>query len=437
LRLESAVDELPSSGRPLPRQHASGRPGRWLPWLAPVASVVTVLAVVIALVIVKSIPNGHVSPPATKTTAAAAKGVPRYYVAWMRADRPYLLVGDAATGTAVATVASPSGVLLDSAYGTADDDRTFVVTGDRGHGASAGIQWYLLRITPGAKTSARLVTLPIPVRQAPAGVAISPDGTKLAVALAGTPAVLRIYSVATGALLRTWTAQAGQIAVVKGDQASAQVGQTEVAKGDPGSSPFTAMTLRWAPDNSTLAFAWNATEIRSIETTAPNGNLLASSPLATIGTQYTPAGASVACDASQGWNLIAGAQGWAVICAGSWQAANAPSSSVRGTATSGNCAGSSPVTFGIDMQSPYGDNSGTKNSQVLRQPLATECSGQLLAGDGAYIDWSNASVMVGSLVTNGHSRFGIFSFDGTFTPLPALPISGPTPAGMPLGTDAW
>jgi hypothetical protein len=68
----------------------------------------------------------------------------------------------------------------------------------------------------------------------------------------------------------------------------------------------------------------------------------------------------------------------------------------------------------------------------------TECSGQVQAGDGAYIGWSNAdgTVMIGSLVWNGHSRFGIFR-GGHFTPLPALPISMPAPAGILPGTDAW
>jgi hypothetical protein len=426
LRLEPTLDELPSSARRLRRprrQPAAGRPGRWRPWLAPAAAALAVLAVVSALVIVKDIPNGHLPPPAANATPATATGVPRYYVAWMQADQPYLLVGDTATGATVATVRSPSGVSLDSAYGTAVNDQTFIVTGERARGASAGTQWYLLRITSGAVTSARLTPLPIPVRQTPAGVALSPDGTKLAVALAGPPAVLRIYSVASGALLRAWSAPAGQI---------------EAVKGYPSSWQYNAMALRWFPNGRTLAFAWNATAIRALDATAPNGNLLArGAVLAAIGTSYTPEGTSVTCDASHGWNLILGAQGWAVICAATWKEPPTSSASVRGPAGNGKCAGSYPVTFGIDLQSPYGADGG-ENRQLGQLALATECSGQVQAADGLYLGWSNAdgTVMIGSLVSNGHPRFGIFR-GGRFTTLSPLPTSMVAPIGPLFGADAW
>ena len=423
LRLESATDELPSSGRRLPRHHGPGRPGRWLPWLAPVASVVVVMAVAIALVIVKDVQNGPPTPRATQATPATANGVPEYYVAWMQADQPYLVVGDTVTGAIVATVMSPSGVYLDSVYGTAADDRTFIVTGDRPRDASAGTQWYLLRITPGSRTAARLTPLPIPVRQAPAGVAISPDGTKLAVAVGGTSAVLRIYSVATGALQRSWSAPTGQITAVKSQ---------------PGSWQFNAMVLRWSADGSELAFTWNAAAIRGLYATTPNGNLLASSTmLAAIGTTHTPAGTAVTCNATQGWDLFVGAKGWAVGCAATWQAAATPSSSGPSPAGTGKCASGHPVTFGIDVQSPYGSD-GTGNTQVLQLALAAECSGQVQPEDGAYIGWANAdaSILIGSVLRNGRSQFGIFRGDH-FTPLPALPISVPIPTGRLIGTDAW
>ena len=199
-------------------------------------------------------PRGH----ARRTSAT---GVPEYYVAWMQADAPYLVVGNAFTGKAIATVKAPAGVALEAVYGAAADDRTFIVTGDRLHGADAGTAWYLLRIAPGSSAPARLTPLPVPVRQSPAGAALSPDGTKVAVALPGSPATLRVYSVATGALLREWSTTAP--------------GELTAQKVPAGSRQFTAMVLRWSADGSQLAFAWNASAIRVLDATAPDGDLIA------------------------------------------------------------------------------------------------------------------------------------------------------------------
>jgi hypothetical protein len=44
--------------------------------------------------------------------------------------------------------------------------------------------------------------------------------------------------------------------------------------------------------------------------------------------------------------------------------------------------------------------------------------------------------VIGSLVWDGHTRFGLFD-DGQFTPLPALPISVPVPTGVLIGTYDW
>ena len=96
------------------RPGSRGRDRRWRSKLAPVAAAVAVAAVAIALVTIKDVPNGSVaspSPPTTSTGPAAKNvsipGMPEYYVAWMQADRPYLVVGDAATGKQVGEVAAP------------------------------------------------------------------------------------------------------------------------------------------------------------------------------------------------------------------------------------------------------------------------------------------------------------------------------------------
>ena len=173
----------------------------------------------------RSIPNGGVAgPPAAAPVAGASAssgatptGVPEYYVAWMQASSPYLVVGNTFTGQTIATINAPAGVFLEEVFGAAADDRTFVVTGHHRHGTDVGTTvWYLLRIAPGSSTPARLTPLPLPVRQSYAGVALSPDGTQVAVALPGRPAALRVYSTATGALLREWSTPAsGELMAAK------------------------------------------------------------------------------------------------------------------------------------------------------------------------------------------------------------------------------
>ena len=58
--------------------------------------------------------------------------------------------------------------------------------------------------------------------------------------------------------------------------------------------------------------------------------------------------------------------------------------------------------------------------------------------DGAYIGWASAdgSAVIGSLMWDGHLRFGLFR-DGQFTPLPPLPVSVPVPTGALIGTYDW
>ena len=405
-----------------------GSPGpdrRWPSKLAPIAAAVAVAAVAVALVTIKDVPNGRVAAPSPSTTSAppagknaSIPGVPEYYVAWMQASTPYLVVGDTATGKQVGEVVEPHGVYLEEIYGAAADDRTFIAMGDRLGGADGGTAvWYLLRIDPGARTPARLTQVPIPVQQNPAGVAISPDGTEVAVALAGRPATVRIYSIATGKMVRTWSATVpGSVAV-----------ESWTASGE--SSQFTAArVLRWSSDGRRLAFAWNSTAIRVLDVSSPNGNLITSSSVvAAIGTTVNKH-SSVTCNASQGWQLIAGGQ--EVICAGSVQADGPPTSAGSG----GTCTSRGRTSIGFLEETKDGKGS-VPTSLVDFEP---ECSAQAGDTDGAYIGWANAdgSVVIGSQVWDGHVRFGLFR-DGRFTPLPALPVSVPVPTGVLIGTYDW
>ena len=435
-RKRRLVLHRPSLRRPggAPRRGSRGR-GRRRRWsvLAPVAAVVTIVAVAVSLAIIRNIPNGGVAGPSSATpvtgaSAAAgasaapgapASGVPGYYVAWMQADTPYLVVGSTFTGKTIATVGAPAGVSLTAVYGAAADDRTFIVTGDR-TGANAGTVWYLLRITPGSNEPARLTPLPVPVRQSPAGAALSPSGTELAVALPGRPATLRVYSVATGALLRAWSTSAS--------------GELTAQKVTPGSRQFTAMVLRWSPDGSQLAFAWNASTIRVLDPSAPDGDLITSSRLLSwIGLAYATLG-NFTCDAAQGWapiTITKGSEaGQGVVCAGNTQ-------SDRYTP----CTSQTKSTCKYTQQTAIGFLRATNTiggGRYMGLDIGSACDSRAEPVNGAYLGWSNSdgSEVLGSLVCGGHSRFGVFR-GKTFTPLPALPHSLPVQAGVLYGIIAW
>jgi len=421
LRLTSAAATLAAddkAGRRGWRRHP-----RWSV-LAPVAAAVTIVVVAIALAVARNSPGGPAVPPPPVSSAgpaggptyATAAGLPEYYVAWMRADTPYLIVGETLTGQVRATVKAPANVDLTGVYGTAGADSTFIVTGDLIHSPVSGTVWYLLRIDPGGRDPVRWTPLPIsadPALPVPAGVALSPDGTEVAVALPGSPATLRVYSAATGALLRSWSTAAGEIAA---------------AKVPPGSWQFTAMALRWSADGRELAFAWNASAIRVLDASAPDGDLIGSSKLlAAIGKTYFTEG-SFSCAAAQGWQLVAGAAG--ILCAGGadeqdMQACPSPSGST--------CTYVPRTPIGFFRQAPFGQG-GTEQELLGGK---SGCNNPRLV-NGAYLGWANAdgSVIIGSEVCDGQSRFGIFR-GSRFTALPALPVSVPVPAGVLVGTVAW
>lgn len=177
-----------------------------------------------------------------------------------------------------------------------------------------------------------------------------------------------------------------------------------------------------------------------LDAAAPDGSVLGTSKvLAAIGITYTT-GANFTCKAWQGWEPITIAKGYSagqgVICGGT--TLRTLPESINGTASP--TASSSPgctvrnapsVSFMEATTSGSGGFLGTTAGEL-------DCPDRAQGGDGAYIGWSNAdgSVLIGSLVWDGHVRFGIFRGQ-RFTPLPALPLSFPPPVGVLAGTDAW
>jgi hypothetical protein len=189
-----------------------------------------------------------------------------------------------ATGAALASITPPRPYGTFTHVSGAADDRTFVVAVQRwvpipaGSKAAAARQldksakakFFLLRFNPAGRT-ARLTALPVPMEPGGepgegltglAGIALSPDGSRLAIAVdrpAPLPPEITVASVATGSE-RTWAWP---------------------GKGWTGDFMQSFQPLSRTADGRTLAFQQgygNTTAgVRLLDTRSPGGNLLSSS----------------------------------------------------------------------------------------------------------------------------------------------------------------
>lgn len=255
-------------------------------WIAPLATVAAV-AIVIAGVVITGSHTGRSGPttrphPAARKTAGEnvnANTIPAYYVAIT--DSPQATVRATATGDTLASITANAPIV--GVTGAADD-RTFVLDAQRSI-MGGSVTWvgqptfYLLRLTAsGTEESLTRLSFPaLPSGAAVSGLALSPDGSKLAVeALSRSgetafgPIRITVYTLATGAY-RTWSAN---------DSA------------DPGDPGFTgsgvqgSATISWAADSATLAFDWENTSrttgVRLLNTAVAGVDLIADSRLAVI-----------------------------------------------------------------------------------------------------------------------------------------------------------
>jgi hypothetical protein len=271
------------------------RAGRaWVTPLAAAAAVAAVLAVVFALGGV--IPSGR---PA-KGQLAGLAALPRYYVALtftgpggccdagLVTPQTRAIVRATATGRALATVMPPRPYGTFVGVSAAADDRTFVLAAQKlspyfpvneAKPPVPATKFFLLRLHPGrSRPDARATLTPLNMPVIPGGtavsdVALSPDGSRLAV-VAGRADVrrpylqnLRVYNLAGGTERTYHPAGAGS-----------------PYSGDTGAVPITANTLSWGADNRTLAFVWRAWtgggEVRLLDTARPGSGLLANSRVA-------------------------------------------------------------------------------------------------------------------------------------------------------------
>ena len=258
------------TGRPVPRLR------RWPRWVAPLSAAAAVALVVGASLTVSRAITGHGAGPAPAGGAAGVLAqVPRFYLS-IPGDVPgQVVVRATATGQLTGTIPVPRPAKLISLVASAGNGRAYVLAASRGQlagqPASEGpTRFYLLTLSPSGHPG-QLKRLPIPA-QTPdiTGLALSPDGTKLAVAVApaGNRPRIEVFGLTTGAE-HDWAWPAAGV-----------LGWTA-----PGfSNEFLARSLSWTADSRTLLFLERSgsgnrqiAQARLLDTTATGRDLRASS----------------------------------------------------------------------------------------------------------------------------------------------------------------
>jgi hypothetical protein len=261
-------------GRAHGDQHRRG----WLRAMTPLAAAAAVAGVVIAsLLLTSPTPPGGAAGPASGTSAL--RSVPPYYVAIAgQPDSPeHAVIQASATGAVLATVKPPRPYGSFTLVSGAADDRTFILAAQRwwpttsGTGAPAAqnrdnttaVVFFRLRFDPRTGTTqlTRLSRVAGPQAEQLAGIGVSPDGSRLALAL--HTAEIKVVTLATGSS-RRW--------VWPGTTPS---GGTWVGNAKPGGQP-----LSWTADGRILAFQFwtqsgGITQVRLLDTASPGGSLRA------------------------------------------------------------------------------------------------------------------------------------------------------------------
>jgi hypothetical protein len=270
-----------------PRVPGNASRRRWATRLTPLAAAAAVAAVVAASLAISATFHGPVqgrgsaagpSRGAPPGGPAALRKVPPYYVSLTPGNNTYILGGRlaevraTATGTVLATIRPPRPFGAFTWVSGASDDRTFILAAQRywtilpgNRGAKAQerddttpTRFFELSFTPSTHT-ARLTELAIPGKvstQQLAGVALSPDGTKLALDFRRS---IQVITLATGAKREWLWPRGGWVGNFK---------------------PY-GQVLSWTADGRKLAFQqWggkfdNTAHVRVLDTTQPGSRLLA------------------------------------------------------------------------------------------------------------------------------------------------------------------
>lgn len=248
--------------------------------IAPVAAALAVSGLVIGLTLAAR-SHAPVGGPATGALANPDRGMPRFYVTLSSQGRYGRVIAEVHASQTGRVLSQAKVGFLGNGVGISADqsDRAFVI--DAAASDNVGydeVALYLLRVSAdGRSTVTRLpqVLLPPSSPDVVDGIAVSPDGTKLAVALqvnANTHALsprgeIVVYSL-TGGVTRTWTAPADKAVLW-----------------DPA----------WIAGGRYLTFVWQdrltgsewfftgRSQVRALDTAGPGTNLLASQVLVTGG----------------------------------------------------------------------------------------------------------------------------------------------------------
>ena len=405
---------LPDGARTMPSPVSERGPGHarsrsrsvgvtWLRRLTPVAAAAAVAAVIAIVLLTANHPGSGSAPGASGTTprtsASSRAGlayalggrVPPYYV-WINFRPPGLVPSDAVVrltvnGATLGTIKPAAAGDTIAAVSGAADDRTFILDE---HTFSAQSfppnTFYLLHLsTDGRPGSVTRLPITVPSGTGLDGAALSPDGSELAVAVApnaskGNSDLLevKLYSVATGAVLRTWSANGG-------------IGFSE---DDP-------EALSWTSDKRTLAY------LRSTPGDSPQQGIwllnmsLGGSNLFADSRQVMSVNSTYSGLGCQPDDIIT-ADGSAVVC---------PASELLGTESD------------RIAKTAYLEFSPTSGTVVRTLAEWTQTHAGVLAVD---VLWSNpsGSVLIGEIANKGDGEVGMITANH-FTPLAGLGPPGP------------
>ena len=327
--------------------------------------------------------------------AASSGTVPVYYAALTGTTQPWdghpfdITIRSTTTGSVLATVAPPSGYGTFGMVAPGQNDDEFIVGAQpwqpvsnshyTDNNDSAPVTLLMLHFDP-ATHAVSLGPLPGPKVSLSGldGVALSPDGTQLAVAAQVSPDELGldVYSL-TGGGVRTWS--------LSGAQASVGFFGTNGAGGMD--------TLWWRSDGQTLAFDWAASdgsvsEVRLLDTSQPGGSLLADSR-AIFTLSSVPAGGHFYCTDV----LVPSPDTATFTCAGElWPTAPAggepsPASTSPVSPSPGGLT-SQPTTYGFGRYSV-----ATGKSVVIVDPTVDPSS----MGVNQRVFWTDGSSLIGTL----------------------------------------
>ena len=247
---------------------------RWRHRLLPVAAAAAIIAVAVSAVLVA---GPKLAPASAPDTAA----VPRYYLTFTFAVDAQLhnlpvtkaMIRDTATGKITGTVKIVTNSFPASVAATAAPDGRSFILGTAEHAPKGEYRFFRLPISAGGKPGhlTELPDYPVPVNAFITGIALSPDGTRLAVSssygvggsqdgpAAAEVGAVEVINLVTGAV-RTWTADMQQGHWYQPGQPS------------------------WADGNRMIAFTWQQAKsisndamtmegVRLLDTEAPGDNL--------------------------------------------------------------------------------------------------------------------------------------------------------------------